>query len=94
MDNQDLEKPGFGKPHLWEYCYCKACESVRYSFEVESTAEGIICKKCGSKDLIPPAWIECPHRKGPVMCVVGGTGLVKEKSGYKCVDRCRFLAVS
>jgi hypothetical protein len=75
----------------WEYCYCKSCEAVRYNFELEATPHGIKCLNCSSFDLDPPAWIECPHRKGAVKCVAGGSGLVQDKTGYKCVDRCRFL---
>ena len=75
----------------WEYCYCKNCKVVRYVDELEATSQGIKCLTCSSFDIDPPAWIECPHRKGAVKCAVGGSGVVKDGKGYKCVDRCKFL---
>ena len=90
-DYTTKEKADSAKLRHLEYCYCRNCETIRYDFQLAATPSGIRCTICGSSELVPPAWIECPHRKGAVKCTAGGTGLVRERTGYKCLDRCRFL---
>lgn len=74
-----------------EYCYCRNCGKIRYSFDLETTEHGIRCSKCGGYDLEAPVWVDCPHRKVPVKCPRAGKGLMKGKYGYECEYRCRFL---
>jgi len=74
----------------WEYCYCRNCDKIRYSFELEVTEQGIRCSKCGGYDLEVPGWVHCPHHNVTVKCARAGKGLVKEEYGYECKDRCRF----
>jgi len=74
-----------------EYGYCKDCKTIRYASELEMTRHGIQCLKCGGYDIEVPRWVECPHRKGAVKCVLGGAGLTRGKGGYECRDRCKFL---
>jgi hypothetical protein len=75
----------------WEYCYCRNCERIRYSFELEITERGIRCSKCGGYDLEAPAWVNCPHQKsGAVKCPRGGKGIKIEGYGNDCKYRCNF----
>jgi len=75
----------------WEYCYCKKCDRIRYSFELEATEQGIRCSMCGSYDLEAPAWVHCPHEKvRAVKCARAGKGIVKEEYLDDCKYRCNF----
>ena len=75
----------------WEYCYCRDCKTIRYTSDLEINSERLQCLKCGGFDLEVPRWVDCPHRKGAVKCVFGGTGLARGKGGYECRDRCKFF---
>ena len=75
----------------WEYCYCRNCERIRYSFELEVTVCGIRCSKCGAYDLEAPAWVNCPHQKSrAVKCPRAGKGIKKEEYGDDCRYHCNF----
>ena len=75
----------------WEYCYCKDCDRIRYSSELEATERGIKCSKCGGYNLEAPSWVHCPHEKvGAIKCPRGGKGIMEEKYGYDCKYRCNF----
>lgn len=77
--------------HEWEYCYCRNCDRIRYSFDLEVTGYGIRCSRCGGYDLEAPAWVNCPYQKpGTVKCPRGGKGIKKEEYGYDCKYRCNF----
>ena len=77
---------------IWEYCYCKSCDRIRYQFELKATAIGIMCSKCGSYDLEAPAWIFCPHAMfiAATKCPRGGKGIIKGKNRIECNYRCSF----
>ncbi len=75
----------------WEYCYCRDCDRIRYSFELEATERGIRCSKCGGYDLEAPGWVHCPHEKsGAVKCARAGIGIIIEEYGEDCKHRCSF----
>ena len=75
----------------WEYCYCRHCDKIRYSFELEPTEHGIQCSKCGGYDLEAPGWVPCPHeRVGAVKCARAGKGIKREEYGDDCKYRCSF----
>jgi len=75
----------------WEYCYCQSCGKIRYSSELEATANGIRCRRCGSYSLEAPAWVICPHEKSQaVKCARAGKGIVHGAYGYECELRCNF----
>jgi len=75
----------------WEYCYCRNCDEVRYSFDLRATEHGIQCSKCEGYDLEAPGWVICPHDKvGAVKCPRAGKGIVGEEYGVKCKYRCDF----
>ena len=75
----------------WEYCYCRDCDRIRYSFELEATERGVRCSKCGGYDLEAPAWVHCPHeRAGAVKCARAGRGITREQYGDDCKYHCIF----
>ena len=75
----------------WGYCYCRNCDRIRYSFELEATEDGIRCSKCGGYNLEAPGWAVCPYQRGgAVKCARAGKGLVAEKYGIDCKYRCSF----
>ena len=74
-----------------DYRYCGKCRTVRYKSDLEVTADGTRCRKCGSYDLALPRWVQCPHRKGAVKCPKGGKGIIKDKAGDKCLDQCDYF---
>ena len=75
----------------WEYCYCRNCDEIRYSFDLEATEDGICCSKCGSYDLEAPAWVCCPYeRGGAVKCARAGKGIKREDYGDDCKYHCSF----
>ena len=76
----------------WEYCYCKKCDHIKYSSELEATPEGIRCRDCGSYELESPAWVCCPYeiRCSIVKCPRGGRGIKVTPEGERCVYNCTF----
>ena len=75
----------------WGYCYCRNCDSIRYSFELEATEQGIRCSKCGGYNLEAPGWVYCPQeRGGAIKCARAGKGIKREKYGTECKYRCSF----
>jgi len=79
----------------WEYCYCRKCDRIRYSFELKATEQGIQCSKCGGYDLEAPRWISCPHEQFSmaVKCARGGRGVKKGEHGFDCKYRCDFRSI-
>jgi hypothetical protein len=79
------------KINEWEYCYCRNCDKIRYSFELEATESGIRCSRCGGYALEAPGWVHCPHEKvGAVKCPRTGSGIRREKYEDECKYRCSF----
>ena len=77
----------------WGYCYCKKCDRIRYSSELEATERGIMCVRCRSYDLEAPDWVICPHHKmSAVNCPRAGKGIVFGRYGAECAFRCSFRA--
>ncbi len=75
----------------WEYCYCRDCDKIRYSSELEATKRGIRCCLCGGFNLEAPAWVHCPHdRGGAVKCARAGKGVMREEYGDDCKYHCIF----
>ncbi len=75
----------------WEYCYCRKCDKIRYSFELEATEQGVRCSVCGGYSLEAPGWVQCPHEKsGAVKCARAGKGIVKQEYGNECQYHCDF----
>ena len=81
----------FAQIDEWGYCYCKNCNRIRYSGELEATEQGIRCARCGGYDLEAPAWVHCPHEKSAaVKCARAGRGIKQGEYGYECELRCNF----
>ena len=77
--------------HEWQYYYCRNCEMIIYSSELEFTECRIRCSKCGGYDLEAPAWVNCSHPKsGAVKCPRAGEGIKREEYGNDCKYRCNF----
>lgn len=75
----------------WEYAYCVDCGRIRYSAELEATAEGIRCSKCGGYNLEAPGWAVCPYYGDTaVKCPRGGRSIVKTVRGAECHEYCPF----
>lgn len=76
----------------WEYCYCRNCDRIRYSYELEVTERGIRCSKCGGYNVEPPGWVNCPNETlyRLVKCARAGRGVVKGTYGYECKYYCCF----
>ncbi len=75
----------------WGYCYCRNCDRMRYSYELEATERGIRCSKCGGYDLEAPGWAYCPHDNvSAVKCPRAGKGIIKGEYGDECEYRCSF----
>lgn len=75
----------------WEYGYCADCKQIRFSAELEATADGIRCSKCKGYRLEAPGWVVCPHHKDSVVkCARSGKGIVKLKYDTECHDHCNF----
>ncbi len=75
----------------WGYCYCRNCDRIRYSFELEATERGIQCSKCGGYELEAPAWVHCPHHKvSAVKCPRAGKGIIRGKYAIECQYRCIY----
>ena len=75
----------------WEYAYCEDCKEIRFSAELEATADGIRCTKCNGYNLEAPGWVVCPHHKDSVVkCARAGRGIVKMKYDTECHDHCNF----
>ncbi|HHX88038.1 MAG TPA: hypothetical protein GX693_07690 [Firmicutes bacterium] len=75
----------------WEYCYCPSCKRIRSIAELVVSDTGISCAVCGSNNLDSPGWVICPHRKvSAVKCPRSGKGIIRDKHGARCQDRCSF----
>ncbi|MDP2916536.1 MAG: hypothetical protein Q8O16_01240 [Dehalococcoidia bacterium] len=75
----------------WEYCYCKSCDRMRYSSELEATDTGIRCTICGGYDFDAPGWTHCPYeRGGAVKCPRAGKGIVRGEHALECVFHCIY----
>ena len=75
----------------WEYCYCRNCNRIRYSFELEATEHGIRCSKCGGYELEAPGWILCPAERGlAVKCPRAGKGIIRGDYGVECKYHCIY----
>lgn len=86
----DLEKY-LSQIKEWEYCYCADCKTIRFSQDLQASADGICCSACKGNKLEPPGWVQCPHHKDTmVKCPRAGKGIVKLKYGYECQDHCYF----
>jgi len=75
----------------WEYCYCRTCDKIRYSDELEVTERGIRCSQCGGYNLEAPGWIHCPHEtEAAVKCPRAGRGINEGRYAEECQYRCSF----
>jgi len=75
----------------WEYCYCKNCDKIRYSSELEATERGIRCYKCGGYNLEAPRWVLCPAERGSaVKCPRAGKGIIRGDYAVECKYRCIY----
>ncbi len=73
----------------WEYCYCRNCDKIRYSSELEATERGIRCSRCGGYDLEAPGWVNCPQMTA-VKCARAGKGIMRGDYGVKCIYHCIY----
>ena len=77
--------------HKWEYCYCRDCDRIRYSFELEATESGIRCSKCGGYNLEAPGWVLCPAERGSaVKCPRAGKGIIRGDYAVECKYHCIY----
>jgi len=75
----------------WEYCYCRDCDRVIYSSELEATESGIRCSKCGGYSLEAPGWVLCPAERGSaVKCPRAGKGIIRGDYEVECKYHCIF----
>ena len=75
----------------WEYCYCRNCDKIRYSSELEVTERGIRCSRCGGYNLEAPGWVVYPAEKGSaVKCPRGGRGITRGDYAVECKYHCLY----